>query len=60
MDSKQTKNKPDATDPKSDLTSEEKKTKKEKLKRYDSKECIYRFVDREDEMDCKYSSDDYF
>ncbi|XP_067436814.1 potential E3 ubiquitin-protein ligase ariadne-2-like [Thunnus thynnus] len=58
MGSEQTKNKPDATDLKSDLTSEEKKTKKETEKKtekcYDPEDSTLRFVDREDEMDFLY------
>ncbi|XP_067436811.1 uncharacterized protein [Thunnus thynnus] len=58
MGSGQTKNKPDATNLKSDLTSEEKKTKKETEKEtekcYDPEDSTLRFVDREDEMDFLY------
>ena len=59
MASKRTKRKRDAKHLKSDLTSEEKK-KKETEKCYDPEDSTLKFVDREDEMDCKYSSDDYF
>ena len=54
MDSIQKINKRDAADLKSDLISEEKE------KCFEPEDFTLKFVDREDELDCKYSSDDYF